>query len=117
MSHWVALTLCIVANVGCNIAFKRLVDSANGAAFWRLHGGIWSEPSLWIGVLLAGLALAGYLYAIRIVPLAIAYAVVTSVSIVLLAVAGAIFLNESVNTKQIAGFSLIVIGITIVYKT
>ena len=116
MSHWTALTLCVVANVGCNIAFKRLVDSTDGASFWRLNGGVLGELALWIGLLLAGLALAGYLYAIRIVPLSIAYAVVTSVSIVLLALAGSLFLNESISIKQIAGFSLIIVGISLVYQ-
>jgi small multidrug resistance pump len=109
--HWLALVICVAANVAANFAFKRFVSSIDLQFTVPALINTLLEPSLWIGLMFAGVVLGSYLYAIRGLPLSVAYPAVTSSAIVGIATASAVAFGEPLGMAKIAAIVLIVAGL------
>lgn len=116
MSHWLALATCVAANIGANACFKHLMagrDVQSGAAGLA---SLATEPWLWAGLGLAGVLLTTYLYALTVVPVGVAYPVVTSMATAGVVVTGALLFGESVKATGLIGIALIVAGVVLVAR-
>ncbi len=107
---WLALIIAVSANVASNHAFKMAVSrwTSDGEGHW------WTlivDPVFWIGLGLAGVLLGAYLYALRAIPLSIAYPSVTGLAMVGIAITGTQILGESLSQSNIAGIGLIAVGV------
>jgi multidrug transporter EmrE-like cation transporter len=117
MTHWLALFVCVIANVTANVSFKRFVDTAEIEPTWRSLLHLVLHPWLWAGLITAALVLGSYLYAIKVVPLGAAYPIVTSLAMVGIALAGAVFFGEAVKLTKILGVLLIIGGVLLVARS
>ncbi|MEM9342749.1 MAG: SMR family transporter [Pseudomonadota bacterium] len=108
MSHWIALVLAIAGNVGANVAFKRFIQNADGTVLQAVK-----QPSLWIGLCLGGLLLVSYLYALRGLPLGLAYTFATSISIAGITLAGVLLYGETITLRSAVGIAVIMAGIVL----
>lgn len=111
--YWAALAVAVAANVFSNVAFKQAMTikhprAGSGTAFWVL-----AEPWTWIGLASAGILLSAYLFAIREVPLSIAYPVVTGFAMVGIAIFSGLLFDEVVTPSKIVGIGSIAIGIAL----
>lgn len=116
MSHWFALLLCVFANVSANMAFKHVMSGAPGELKWQTLVGIATQPWLWFGFLMAGVVLSAYLYAIREVPISMAYPVVTSLATIGMAIAGSWLFGEILGWRAIAGIACVMCGVLLIFS-
>jgi multidrug transporter EmrE-like cation transporter len=114
MSHWIALFLAILGNVGANIAFKKFVTTTEFGWSWPLVRAALLQPTLWVGFSF-GLALLGcYLYAIRGLPLGAAYTLATSLSIVGMTCVSVFLFGEALGVRAIFGIVVVLVGVALI---
>lgn len=116
MSHWLALASCVAANIGANACFKHLMA---GRALRLDAAGLFSlamEPWLWAGLGLAGVLVVTYLSALTVLPVGVAYPVVTSLATAGVVVMGALIFGESVKVTGLIGIALIIAGVVLVAR-
>lgn len=113
---WIALLISVAANVASNIAFKRFMTNATLEPTWPAVRAALLTPSLWIGFLCAGTVLLAYLFAIRLVPLGVAYATATSLSAFGIAVAGVMLFGETLKTSAMIGIALVIGGVLLIAR-
>lgn len=114
MTHWLALAICIAANIVANIAVKRAMDGTRLEASWEGFKEIVLQPWLWLGCTLAGVIFVSYLYAIRGVPLSSAYPIATSSATIGIALAGSILFGEAIGVRGIAGIGFVLVGLILI---
>ncbi|SFI38774.1 SMR family transporter [Nitrosomonas sp. Nm34] len=101
MQQWILLSLAILSEV---IATSFLKATEGFTRFW---------PSL---VVVVGYLLAFYLLSLtlKIIPVGIAYAIWSGAGVVLIAIIGWLFLEQSLDIPAIIGLLLIVAGVLII---
>jgi len=110
MQYWAALGLAVVANVGANILLAGAVREANPG-----HGGfalsVLRLPKLWGGLLLAGVLLLAYLYALRGIHVSIAYPATIGCALVGLVIADRMLFGVPLGLVKGAGIVAIILGL------
>ena len=111
---WLAIMLCVLANITANLCFKRAMTEVDMPL--TLNGAlqVLGRPWLWAGLLCASIVLTSYLYAIRGLPVGLAYSIVTSSVVVGTLLAGYVLFNEHLNAATIAGIVFVGIGVTLI---
>lgn len=112
MQHWIALAFAIFFNVISNIALKKAVTSIGEAEnkIDMIIKLLW-QPAFWLGIFTAGLLLIMYLYALRGLPVSIAYATVTSLAMIGLMFMGYFFFEETIKLSKVLGTVLVISGV------
>ena len=113
MSYWLALLVCVAANVTANIAVKRAMDSTALELSWEGARSVLMQPWLWLGCSLAGVVFLSYLYAIRGVPISSAYPIVTSAAAIGVAMAGNLLFGETIGWKGGLGIGFVLAGLVL----
>lgn len=111
MSSWIALIVAIASNIGAVIAFKYFVD---GVGDQLSSATIWAalrSPALWLAVGLGVVLLVSFLYAMRGIPLTIAYTAATCLTIVGVAAAGLFLFDETLNLRTGLGMVTVLTGV------
>jgi len=113
---WVALAIAILANALANIAFKiatlRIPTGGTGQKLWVML----NEPWTWVGAMSAGVLLISYLVAIRTLGLAMTYAMVTSLSLVLITTLTPYIFGDRITVAKLTGIGLIILGIALMMR-
>ncbi|AEJ02828.1 small multidrug resistance protein [Nitrosomonas sp. Is79A3] len=101
MQHWIYLAVAIISEV---IATSFLKSAEGFTRFW---------PSL---VVVVGYLLAFYLLSLTLktIPVGVAYAIWSGVGILLIALSGWLFLDQSLDMPALIGLSLIVAGVAVI---
>ena len=110
---WIALSLGVVLNALANVLIKAgvvRVGSADGIGFAQ---SALSEPLLYAGVVAFALALAAYAFALSRLELSIAYPLMTSLGLIIVAVASVRLFGETYDLKKAAGTVLIMAGVAL----
>ena len=112
MVRWLLILVAVVANVTTNIALKKFSVSLSGSPMALLI--VIFNRWLLLAVA-AGLVLVGsYILAIRRIELEVAYAVVTTGSLVILAVGAPLIFGTGLSMVRLTGVALAVAGIAII---
>jgi quaternary ammonium compound-resistance protein SugE len=116
MAYWLALLVSVAANISSNFALKRFTQETAGAApaDGLLH--LLLKPWLWLGIVCAGVVMLSYLFAIRGLPLSVAYPVATGLSAAGICLIGAFVFGESIKLSTLSGIVLIVAGVMLVSR-
>jgi multidrug transporter EmrE-like cation transporter len=114
MSYWIALLLAVGANVGANIAFKAFTQKTPLKPEWPVLLAAAFQPSLWIGLCLGVGLLGAYLYALRGLPISVAYTSATTLSIVGITCAGVLIYGEPFSLKMAAGILTVLLGVFLI---
>lgn len=115
MTHWLLLLLTIVLTAVANLLLKyaavnrQEVGEAKGiiANLWD----IFTTPSLVLGIFCLGLAVIAYAIALRNINLSVAYPVMTTSVVVLVAIFSAIYFGEPVTLVKAAGTVMVISGV------
>lgn len=109
--YWIALLVAVAANAISNIAFKRAVDAqpVDEGLFGLLRLAL--EPWMWVGVVFAGTLLGCYLYALKGIPLTVAYPAVTGLAMVGVALGGVLVLGEGMTALKAVAMLFILTGV------
>jgi multidrug transporter EmrE-like cation transporter len=111
------LALAVAGNTGASLALKWASLPQN-----RIEIGT-STPSmqgvLGLAVALACYALAfiGYMFALRAFPVSVAYPLITSVTVVFISIAAAMFFGEPVTMMSVLGTVFILVGVAILMSS
>lgn len=114
MSYWIALVVAIASNIAANIVFKHFMQTVEFKRSWSAVGAALAHPSLWLGGFLGFVLLGSFLYALRQIPLGIAYTVATSVSIAGVTCAGALLFGEVISLRMIVGVVVVLLGVSLI---
>ena len=115
MSNWLALLLCAGANISANLALKRAVGGRALEFTWAALLALLRDPFLWLGFALAGVVLLAYLYAIRTLPIGLAYPVVTGMVTLGTFFLGSLVFGDSMSLRGLAGVAFIATGMILVF--
>lgn len=115
MTHWLLLLLTIALNAVANLLLKHAAldrpewDAAKGiiANLWE----VFATPLLVCAVFCLGLALIAYAIALRNINLSVAYPVMTTSVVVLVALFSAIYFGEPVTLVKTAGTVFVISGV------
>jgi len=114
MSHWIALLVAVAANVAANIAFKSFVQNAdlgwNRSSFFAAI----AQPTLWMGLGLGIVLLGTYLYALKAIPISVAYTAATTLSIVAVTTAGILIYGEAFGPRLVLGVATVIVGVGLI---
>lgn len=115
MAHWMALLVSVAANISSNFAFKRFTEETAMTPAGGLQA-LLMKPWLWLGVACAGVVMLSYLFAIRGLPLSVAYPVATGLSAAGICLIGSYFFGETIKLTSLSGIALIVLGVMLVSR-
>jgi quaternary ammonium compound-resistance protein SugE len=116
MTHWIALLVSVMANIGSNFALKRFTnDAAIGGHADSLFAML-LKPWLWLGFGLAGVVMLAYLFALRGLPISTAYPIATGLSAAGICLIGALVYGEAIKITTISGIVLIIAGVMLVSR-
>lgn len=115
MTHWLLLLLTIVLTAVANLLLKYAAVNrqesveAKGiiASLWEMF----TTPSLVLGIFFLGLAVISYAIALRHINLSVAYPVMTTSVVVLVAIFSAIYFGEPVTLAKAAGTVMVISGV------
>lgn len=107
---FLALGLAILANVIANISLKRTMQGLEVDGLRSIILGLLGSGLFWLGIGCLAVLLSSYLFAIRIIPLGIAYAGVTSLTIALLTIWGVLYGGESLGPVRLIGIIAVILG-------
>lgn len=108
---WVALVVAVFANIMSNVALKIGVHSVDMKGDKHTFLSIIENPWLWGGVILAGVLLVSYVYALKGIALSVAYPSVTALSIVGISIISHWFLGERFGLGKGVGLLLVAAGV------
>ncbi len=115
MTHWLLLLLTIVLTAVANLLLKyAAVNRQEGGGASGIVATLWelfTTPSLVVGICCLGLAVIAYAIALRNINLSVAYPVMTTSVVVLVAFFSAMFFGEPVTGVKAAGTVLVIAGV------
>lgn len=111
------LIAAVVCNASANILIKIGSSRLNtDEGIRKTVAGAVSQPALWAGVVLFGMALGAYSLVLTRLNLSVAYPVMISTGLIIVVVVSALFLNEKITLVQTAGFLCILAGVWLVAR-
>lgn len=114
MSYWIALALTVAANVCANISFKYFVQTTDAKLTLSSLKAAIAQPTLWIGLSLGVGLLATYLYALRGIPISVAYTTATTLSIAGITSAGVLIYGEPFGLRMALGIATVMAGVFLI---
>ena len=111
---YVALGVAVAANFAANLALKRAMVQLEGGGLAATLLALLGSLAFWVGIGCAMVLLGAYLYAIRTVPLGIAYAAVTALNIALLTSWGFMSGTDPFSTLKLVGVAVIIFGFVLI---
>jgi multidrug transporter EmrE-like cation transporter len=114
MSYWVALFLAVAANVAANITFKHFIQTTELEPSWTAVRGALGQPSLWLGIVLGLTLLGGYVYALKGIPMSVAYTTATTLSIAAIISAGVFLYGEPFGARMAMGVGAVMVGVFLI---
>ncbi len=105
------LAFCIATEIGRELSFKAASDGAAGqdAYLWSLA----RQPVLWLGVVFWFVEMVAWILVLERTPLSVAFPFMT-LTYAGVPIAGALVLKERLSRSQIAGATLVALGVTCV---
>jgi quaternary ammonium compound-resistance protein SugE len=116
MTHWLALLVSVMANIGSNFALKRFTNEAAASGEADTLLALMFKPWLWLGFSLAGVVMLAYLFALRGLPISSAYPIATGLSAAGICLIGALVYGEAVKVTTVSGIVLIIAGVMLVSR-
>lgn len=114
---WVALIVATLANVISNTALKKAMSSIDAGIERNVALQLASQTSLWIGLFSALVLLLSYLFAIRTISVATAYASTTSLAMVGILILESRILGTTIGFTKIFGMMFVACGIVLLTWT
>ncbi len=110
---WFMLIIAVVLNALANVLIKASVNRLNARRDASLLLATVTEPLLYAGVAAFALALVAYAMTLRRLELSVAYPLMTSLGLVLVAIVSWRWLGEDYNLRKTAGTILVVAGVVL----
>ncbi len=114
--YYIALACALTANACANILIKIGMRDGlpTGVGLVGILRGVLVNPMVLSGIVLFGLNIVCYAYALSRIPLSTAYPIMTSLGFLIVILASTLMLHETLSAIQIAGIVLILAGVTMV---
>lgn len=109
---WLILVVSIVANAGASMAVKVGIGQLDNGPD-RLRTAV-TNPWLWMGVILYGVAFITYAFALRLFPLNLAHPVLTAGAIAVVAAGSVLWFGENLPSSALLGLIFIICGVTLI---
>lgn len=114
MSYWVALFLAVAANVAANITFKHFIQTTEVTPTLAGLRTALGQPSLWLGIALGVTLLGCYVYALKGIPISVAYTTATTLSIAAIISAGVFLYGEPFGVRMALGVAAVMAGVFLI---
>ena len=117
MNHWLLLLLTVVLTAAANLLLKyaalKREDWAQTKSVAANSWELFATPSLALGIFCLGLAVIAYAIALRNINLSVAYPVMTTSVVVLVALFSAVFFGEPVTLVKAVGTVIVISGVVL----
>lgn len=113
---WIALSLGVVLNALANVLIKAGVSRVGPASGGEFVSRALAQPLLYGGIVAFVLALGAYSFALSRLQLSVAYPVMTSLGLVIVAIASVALFGEMFSAKKMVGTALIVLGVILLSR-
>ncbi len=113
---WIALSLGVVLNALANVLVKAGVSRIGATGGAEFVQAALRQPLLYLGITAFVLALGAYSFALSRLELSVAYPVMTSLGLIIVAAASIAFFGESFGLKKLAGTALIIFGVVLLTR-
>ena len=114
--YWAALLLAVLANVGANAALKAAMTSIPEDAGDGKWLAVLERGSFWLGIALLGVVFVSYLFALRSLPVSVAYVAITSLAMIGAIAVESYFYGIPVGLGKAAGICFIITGIWLITR-
>ena len=104
---WATLLFAIASNAAANVLIKR-------AGMQASDGFLYFQPAFMLGVVLFGLNLIAYTFALKTLPISLAYPTLLGGTLILVLLASVQVFGETLTLVRIAGSVVILIGVLLV---
>src|SRR2546429_342754 len=114
---WLQLALSVACVLASELLLKRGASETanlNSAWAWTGIGGL-ASPLVWLAIIFVIISFISWLYALKYIPLSIAFPVSRVVD-ALVPLCSWIILGETISTRRWCGIALVVIGLAVVAK-
>ena len=108
---WIAIFVAVVANVIANIAIKKTSQQAPADYPVELLLQIISSAWFWLFGIASGVLVLSYIYAVRGVPLPIAYSAVSGLALLLITLVSRYLFHSTLGFFDYVGMALIFLGV------
>ena len=119
MTHWLLLLLTIILTAVANLLLRYAAinrqSEAKGIAANLLE--IFTTPSLILGISCLGFAVIAYAVALRHINLSVAYPVMTTSVVVIVAACSAVFFGEPVTLVKTVGTVIVICGVILLSQS
>ncbi len=111
MVYWIALIFGIILNASANILMKVAANYSEGLSDSSVFIKMMLNPYLLLGVVSFGLALGAYSYSLSKFDLSVAYPLMTSLGLIIVALFSVVIFKENFSAGKIFGTILILLGV------
>lgn len=108
---WLLLSIAIIL---LNVANLLLETQYRGR---HLSIEMFFEPGLFAALTLLGISFGFYSRALAVLPLAVAYPVMVGVTLLVVGIAGFLWLDVDLEAIQVVGMAVVFLGVTLVSRT
>jgi len=113
--RWILLFTGIILNALANILIKAGANRSEGKGFsWGAILQMLLNPFIVGGIVFFILALGAYSFSLTKFPLSIAYPIMTSLGLILVASASVVFFGESFGLLKCVGTLMILVGVSLI---
>jgi multidrug transporter EmrE-like cation transporter len=107
---WIMLTIAIILLNGGNLILESVY---NGRA---LSLEMFFQPGLFGALAFLGISFAFYSRALAVLPLAVAYPIMVGVTLLIVGVAGYLWLDVDLDALQVIGMAVVFAGVTLISR-
>lgn len=111
---WIVILLAIGANTVAALLIKLATAPGKKMPTLLPLNLAFSNWALWLGLVVYGLALAAYIWALSVFPVSVAHPVITAGGIALVSLIAIIFLGESIGPLGVFGICLVASGVALI---
>ena len=107
---WIMLTIAIVLLNGGNLILENVYSGR------ALSLDMFLEPGLFGALVLLGTSFAFYSRALAVLPLAVAYPIMVGITLLIVGVAGYLWLDADLDALQAVGMAIVFAGVTLISR-
>jgi len=107
---WIMLTIAIILLNGGNLILESVYSGRS------LSLEMFLQPGLFCALAFLGMSFAFYSRALAVLPLAVAYPIMVGVTLLIVGVAGYLWLDADLDALQVIGMAVVFAGVTLISR-
>jgi multidrug transporter EmrE-like cation transporter len=117
VKSFAVVLIAVLGNVGASLILKWASLPGNRIESYSNLPSLVNLSAIVLALACYGVAFLGYMIALRTIPVGTAYPVITSLSVVCIAIAAVFVFNETATVRSLLGITLILAGVFVLMSS